>query len=304
MKATGVVSQDTYNFGPYAAIQMGDAVEVSFEVNLPPTIINPGTEHEYGLVGATFQIMSGGMTFSGSAGGGINLVVENDNPSLDGVGYSSSMGNGDFFAFSADLPGTTFASPDLSMLTGSYDIATLSLASQMRFTGAGGFMGMTFQTLEVQNLGFAQSFCNPNNNSTGLPCLLSASNGMGVGSGLHLDASQGPPLAFGYFLVGNGTPTSGAPLSLGILCLAAAPSSIGRYNVTGGALNSVGQFDASGILQNAVGTSTSGSGFDVPSVFSIAGSPMIMTGQTWHFQLWYRDGSATSNLSDGVSVTF
>ena len=47
-------------------------------------------------------------------------------------------------------------------------------------------------------------FCDPNeNNSTGVPTTMDASNGTGVGSDLHLDASNGPVDQFGYFLVGT-----------------------------------------------------------------------------------------------------
>ncbi|MEZ5973726.1 MAG: hypothetical protein R3E96_02455 [Planctomycetota bacterium] len=31
---------------------------------------------------------------------------------------------------------------------------------------------------------------------------------------------------------------------------------------------------------------------------------VIASGQTWHFQLWYRDGVANSNFSNGLSITF
>jgi hypothetical protein len=51
------------------------------------------------------------------------------------------------------------------------------------------------------------------------------------------------------------------------------------------------------------GTSSMGSGFDVPFNLPTPPNSAISPGTTWHFQLWYRDGAA-SNFSDGVSVTF
>jgi hypothetical protein len=68
-------------------------------------------------------------------------------------------------------------------------------------------------------------------------------------------------------------------------------------------LNSIGDFDAGGIFQNMAGTSSMGSGFDVPFNLPTPPSSAISPGTTWHFQLWYRDGVA-SNFSDGVTVTF
>ncbi len=151
------------------------------------------------------------------------------------------------------------------------------------------------------------TFCDPANpNSTGLPTQLSGSLGSGIGSGLHLEAAQGPAGEFGYILIGTHASDPGVPISQGRLCLGTAPGQgIGRYNVSGGPMDSVGQFDAGGVLQNMVGTATSsgGSGFDVPSpIPSLGGS--IAAGQTWHFQLWHREAAGASNSSNGLSVTF
>ncbi|HPF15502.1 MAG TPA: hypothetical protein PLJ12_14660, partial [Planctomycetota bacterium] len=148
-------------------------------------------------------------------------------------------------------------------------------------------------------------FCDPmDNNSTGMPTHLTGTMTAPGGSGLHLEANQGPPTQFGYFLVGTAVSDPGLVVSQGRLCLSVVGgNSFGRYNVPG-ALNSVGQFDAGGVLQNFVSTSTVGSGYDVPVTVPIAGSPQIMAGQTWHFQLWHREDAGFSNFSNGLSVTF
>lgn len=151
------------------------------------------------------------------------------------------------------------------------------------------------------------NFCSPAAaNSTGFPVSLSCS---ATGGNLHLDAFSGPPGEFGYFLVGTATQTMNpTPVGQGFLCLAlGGGNALGRYNITGSTRNSLGQFDASGALQNWVGTSTTGLGFDIPSQLPFPGGPMISAGQTLHFQLWYRDtaaGSGQSNLSNGLSFTF
>ncbi len=146
-------------------------------------------------------------------------------------------------------------------------------------------------------------FCDPADlNSTGFPTVLT-----GVimssppGTGLHLEATQGPPGQFGYFVVGTAFAEPGIPIGQGHLCVSGA---IGRYNVAGGSLNSTSFFNAAGVLQNNVGTSSVGTGFDVPNTVPISGSPMIMGGETWHFQLWHRENGGTSNFSNGFSVTF
>ncbi len=150
------------------------------------------------------------------------------------------------------------------------------------------------------------TFCDPaTNNSTGVPTLLNGSLGSGVGSGLHLESNQGPPGEFGYFLVGTTAVDPGIAISNGFLCVG---GSIGRYNVTGTAFNSLGQYDAGGVLVNQVGTATStapaNTGFDVPVSVPISGSPTIMIGSTWHFQVWHREASGLANFSNGASVTF
>lgn len=159
-------------------------------------------------------------------------------------------------------------------------------------------------------VGGGNTFCDPaNNNSTGAPVALSGTFSGGGGSGLHLEATGGPPSEFGYFLIGTAAETANPiPISNGLLCLSVTGGNgFGRYNVLGGTLNSIGSFDGSGVFQNLAGTSTVGSGFDVPSLVPMPGGMTIMAGDTWHFQMWYRDtpaGAGVSNLSNGLSVDF
>ena len=153
--------------------------------------------------------------------------------------------------------------------------------------------------------GMGTPYCDPmNDNSTGFPTILAGSMSGAAGSGLHLEATQGPSGQFGYFLIGTAADDPGTPVSNGRLCLSiTGGNQFGRYNVAGN-LNSVGQFDAGGVLQNLPGTSSTGTGYDVPTTVPISGSPMIMAGETWHFQLWHRENGGSSNFSNGLSVTF
>ena len=102
-------------------------------------------------------------------------------------------------------------------------------------------------------------------------------------------------------MVSAGANPTGLAVSQGLLCLSPP---LGRYSATAGpGLNSLGSFDAGGVFQSLAGGSATGSGFDVPAVLPNPPGGVITSGQTWHFQLWYRDGTA-SNFSDALSVTF
>ncbi len=161
------------------------------------------------------------------------------------------------------------------------------------------------------------TFCGPgNNNSTGSPAVLTGLLGFSSGSGLHLNVAGGPPALpgsqmLGYFLVGDTNSAPGISISDGQFCLA-GPSggSFGRYNAIGTDRMSLGFFNNAGVLENASRTGGySGLGFDVPSAIQIAGSPpaTILSGDTYHFQCWYRDtaaGAGHSNFSNAVSVVF
>jgi formylglycine-generating enzyme required for sulfatase activity len=140
-----------------------------------------------------------------------------------------------------------------------------------------------------------------------MPTTLTGSFGSGVGSDLHLEVTQGVPGELAYFLAGNEA-TSGVVISNGLNCLVGTGTAqLFRYNVGGSPSNSVGRFDNSGVFQNLVGTSTVGSGFDVPDTIPGNTPIMIMSGDTWHFQVWHRDRAvqtSDSNFSNGLSVTF
>ncbi|HPF12619.1 MAG TPA: hypothetical protein P5218_00065 [Planctomycetota bacterium] len=153
------------------------------------------------------------------------------------------------------------------------------------------------------------TFCVPANaNSTGSATFLVGNPSGVAGSGLHLDAINGPPTNFGYFLVGSAPNEPGTPISFGRLCLSTAPgSSLGRYNLAGTARNSLGVFNGFGVLENLSSTSSTSFGFDVPMALPLAGSPWILAGSTWYFQLWHRDnraGIGASNFSSGIRATF
>ena len=242
----------------------------------------------------------------------IGGVTDNADPLLNGVlvlnGTTVICREGD----PVDMDGNGLFDDDTYVNTFGNDDAFLSDAGILYVIltvkdPLGTVRGQAFLSIDTQGSA-GVTFCDPMNvNSTGVSTTLSGSFGSGVESDLNLQVSNGVPSEFGYFLIGTAVDDPGIMISNGRLCLSiAAPNAFGRYNF-GTTTNSIGAFDASGNLVNLVGTATSsgGLGYDVASTNPLGGT--IMSGETWHFQMWHRDtpaGAGNSNFSNGLSVTF
>ena len=152
---------------------------------------------------------------------------------------------------------------------------------------------LVFQTYVLPpSIGVA--FCTPGTaNSTGQVGVVSASGSVSVAANaLSLRAASLPPNAFGFFLTPRllGAPVT-PPASMGQLCLS---GSIGRY-VGPGQIQSTGSTGAFSLA------------LDLANTPQPTGPVAVAVGETWHFQAWHRDsvqGSATSNFTRGLSVTF
>ncbi|MCP3916437.1 MAG: hypothetical protein GY711_12840 [bacterium] len=129
-------------------------------------------------------------------------------------------------------------------------------------------------------------FCVPVNNSTGMPGemrVLGSSHA--VNMDISLEASQMPMNQFGFFLTsqvaqGGFTP----PGSAGRICLG---TGIARFN---------------GQVQNTGSSGTFGITVDTQNIPTTPPTA-IVSGETWYFQAWFRDGG-TSNFTRGVEVDF
>tara|TARA_R110002126_G_scaffold25583_15_gene87569 strand:- start:1911 stop:2978 length:1068 start_codon:yes stop_codon:yes gene_type:complete len=175
-----------------------------------------------------------------------------------------------------------------------------------------GFPGVFIDDLEVAGSGTVLECSPANSHYQGGSVTLDFSDFNGSpGSGLHLIASNGPVGEFGFFFVGPGIGPA-LPVFQGIHCLS---QPTGRYNSQVATnmglpqLNSLGQFNNAGFFQNNSGTSTVGSGFDVPNELPFGPTPQfIAPGETWYFQLWYRDrtpgGAPSANFSDAFGANF
>jgi hypothetical protein len=217
---------------------------------------------------------------------------------LDSVSLVESVGSGDYVYGSGQIgPDGNVVPMHAAKVGGTWEIGEAAL-------GYGDTPGGP-----NDHVATGSTFCDSTLvNSSGFPAQISGYMGSGTGSGLHLQCSGGPSGEIGFFLVGPTMFDSGVPISNGSLCLIGqVGDAFFRYNGLAGAANSVGRFDADGVLQNLVGTSGSGSGFDVPlSIPSNVPAP-IVAGDTWHFQTWFRDtaaGVGTSNFSNGLTVRF
>ena len=142
--------------------------------------------------------------------------------------------------------------------------------------------------------GIGTAYCRqPNPNSAGHEALLSVDGSLFVQeNSVTLRASQMPPGQFGYAL---NSPYQGVIPNVGgsqgSLCIFGP--SLGRHNRAGEVRYSgaAGEFDLT---------------VDLTHFPSPMGSILVQAGETWNFQVWYRDQnpSSTSNLTHAVSLTF
>ena len=137
------------------------------------------------------------------------------------------------------------------------------------------------------------NYCTANANSTGAAASMAASGSTVLASNdLVLEANGLPNNSFGFFLASQTQGFVANPGgSQGNLCLGGA---IGRY---------VGP----GQIQNAGTTGMIAIAMDNTQVPQPTGFVTVGSGDSWNFQAWYRDavgGSATSNFTDGIEITF
>ena len=137
------------------------------------------------------------------------------------------------------------------------------------------------------------NYCLALANSTGATGAISATGSTSVAANdVTLTAASLPTNAFGYFLTSLTQQVVVLPGgSQGNLCLGGA---IGRY---------VGP----GQVQNSGATGSFSLALDLTATPTPNGLVAVAAGETWNFQAWHRDsvgGNATSNFTDGLSVSF
>jgi hypothetical protein len=142
----------------------------------------------------------------------------------------------------------------------------------------------------IGGVGLGTNYCTATPNTTGMAGRMSARGTDLVGANdFTLEARQLTPNSVGSFVcsrASGSTPNVGG--GVGTLCLG---GDIGRfYSVV--PTGSLGRIEYSP---------------DLSQLPQSGGSVSAAIGETWHFQAWYRDqagSQATSNLTDGLAVTF
>jgi len=192
--------------------------------------------------------------------------------------------------------GSTYARFRAQVTAGQLDFTATVVGGQL---ASGVVNGL--QLVEVPPTTLGTTFCQSNPNSTGAVGHVTATGATVLAlNDLRLTATSLPAASFAYFLTsrtqGN-TPNPGG--SQGVLCLGGA---VGRFNLL------VGQSDAAGTYSICTQGCAPNRTFSLSSLPQPTGTVPALAGQTWSFQCWHRDslpgGTATSNLSDGLALTF
>ncbi|MDF1837713.1 MAG: hypothetical protein P1V35_07590 [Planctomycetota bacterium] len=167
------------------------------------------------------------------------------------------------------------------------------IGSYVTGSAQSGFAGHGFiayqRPQEDGEIGLA--YCQPTQaNSTGQAGALRALGSVtAVDNQLVLEASQIPAMAFGLLI---SSPLQGFVSqpggSQGNLCLGGP---IGRFNSIASQANSAGV-----LIQKT----------DLTQMPTPLAPAVVMVGQTWNYQVWFRDNNpaATSNFTNGVTVSF
>jgi len=147
--------------------------------------------------------------------------------------------------------------------------------------------------VEFESTSIGTNYCLPGvANSTGAPAhTIAEGSASAAANDVTLVTTSLPLSSFGYYLTSltQGT-VVGPGGSQGVLCLG---GSIGRY-VGPGQIKNSGALGRVSLRVNLLAHPTP------------TGSVSVQAGQTWRFQLWYRDANptVTSNFSDGLAITF
>ncbi len=217
----------------------------------------------------TYSIVEGGFTGTGN--------LSSDPTFNNSVGGDFTLGTGSpaiDAGNNASVPGTI--SLDLAGNNRFDDVASVP------DTGAGSSPIVDIGAFEVQgSIGVVDTSCPPLANSTGFPASLAANGSLVVSHNqLQLNAVQLPTSQFGYFVMSR--TTANVPVGSGRLCLGAP---LYRFNTH--VLNS----GASGTM-----------GF-APDLTQLPQGQVFLPGESWSFQLWFRDGT-TSNFTNGIGFTW
>ena len=131
------------------------------------------------------------------------------------------------------------------------------------------------------SIGISDRYCLTQPNSTGGASVLVATGSLAVADNdVSFVVSGLPNSQFAYFLMSATTAT--IPVASGLLCLGGPQI---RFN------------------QDVLNSGTSGGVSFSPDLTNLPQGTTVLPGETWHFQLWHRDGP-TSNFSSSLGLTW
>lgn len=203
------------------------------------------------------------------------------------VWYSTTGPAGPWIQIAMDLPpGSTAAGSVHNHMWTVPNAPSTMVRVRVRMDNTGAdYEDISDANFTIQSSCCGTAYCDPNSlNSTGLPGLLEAQgSNLATDNNFTLHALQMPSNQFGYPLISSSQ--AAVPVAGGTLCLG---GQIGRF--TSNLFNSGSSGDSGPIS------------LDLANLPSPPGGA-VMSGETWNFQVWYRD-SGTSNFTNGVSVVF
>jgi hypothetical protein len=250
---------------------------------VPVVLAGPGTSLAFSqylnfrgstnnLLVAGWAAPSGGYEFDPSTFALVGVIDIQTMFSISGVRSIHELGNGTFLVSG---PGVRVYDPVAGTLT----IIVPTVAARAITPYQGSTIGVSYCGPAVPNASGNSGTIRASGSA-----VVTANNLQLTASGLNLNA-------FAYFLASR---TPGFVMnpggSAGNLCLS---GSIGRQ-VGGSILNS----GSTGSVMTAT---------DLSAMPQPNGAVMVQVGETWNFQCWFRDiagGTATSNFTDAVAVTF
>ena len=206
--------------------------------------------------------------------------------------YSSTGGGGPWIPIAMDLPpGDTKVGSIHEYVWTIPDDESNKVRVRVRMDNTGqDYWDVSDMKLSIVPNCCGDRYCDPNNpNSTGMPAELEGhGSDVAADNALVLHAYQLPQNVFGYFLNSDMQGSTVPPGSSGILCLSGA---IGRHAKQ--IANSGGAGEIILLL-------------DLNNLPRPNGPHMVLAGETWNFQCWFRDnqGGPTSNFTNGLTVLF
>ncbi len=282
--------------GPFTGTQVGEAVRVAFSLETPGQTV--GLTSSFFVETERMDLQIGAVSIQGPILPISPFTVGNDVPypnsgTRDYINsYLALAGVGGLDIRIEDLSGQLLSTSDLAQGLGSY---ALSGASYIWLQTGPGFQVIFIEltSMDVVQLGPVGSiYCAPPvPNSTGMPAILSGyGSDIASANRLEMNATNLPQKQYSLLLVGSQQAIILNPgNSQGNLCLGGGL--IGRFNEQVAYTGSHGTASIQVDLR------------DMPALF---GTVDVMAGQTWNYQLWYRDmnPSSTTNYTNPVEVLF